>query len=74
MEEGYQEPERLGVWGGESRKEEMREEEHADGLGVCRAQKHLAKEERGERKKEGEEDKRGLYPGALELNVKVDLF
>lgn len=52
----------------------MREEEHADGLGVCRAQKHLAKEERGERKKEGEEDKRGLYPGALELNVKVDLF
>ena len=67
MEEGYQEPERPGVWGGESRKKGTREEEHVDGqdeLGVCRAQKNLAKE-RGEQNKEGEEDEERALPWSI---------
>lgn len=66
--EGDQEVEGSGVWGGESRKEESREEEYVDGqdeADVYRAQKNLAKEERGEQKKEGEENEEKALPWSI---------
>lgn len=65
MGEGDQELGRPGVWGGRSRKDEWREEKHVGGSdepGVRRAQKNLAKGERGEQKKEGEGDEERALP------------